>query len=289
MANYDTRRVLDYRFGQLSASVTALDTTLQSTAFATLASDLTAEKYVPLVLADDALGLYEIVWVTGHSAASQSVTVVRGREGSTARGWASGTLWRIAPTIRDVQGTVATRGALPGDAHIGMRMMIEDEDAIVTRVTAGWERSTSRPFGHMGRTAGFQTIASATNGAYIQMDAAQDLAGGMTFDNATDALVVPIAGRYRILIRGYFTGGSAYDCFAQATVNSTATPPTPSDTLGTGALLYKQSTGDIMVHGQASARLAAGDKVRLWQSTLQNAWGTTGYNGAWLEVEYVGA
>jgi hypothetical protein len=292
LANYDTRRVLDYRFGQLSASVTALDTTVQSAAFASLASDLSAEKYIPIIIADDALGLYEVVWLTAHSASSQSVTVVRGRESSTARAWASGTLWRVAPTIRDVQGTVATRGALPTDAHVGMRVMVEDEDAIVTRVSSGWERTTSRPFGHVGRTAGFQTIAQATNGAYVQFDTAQELIGGMTLDNATDALVVPIAGQYRITVHGYFTGSTGYMAQAEATINSTATPPaftTGGPTAGARAQAWKETTADLVASGTVTRRLAANDKIRLWHATPESTYGGDGYNGAWLEVEYVSA
>jgi hypothetical protein len=293
LANYDTRRVLDYRFGQLSASVTALDTTLQSAAFATLASDLSAEKYIPIIIADDALGLYEVVWLTAHSASSQSVTVVRGREGSTARAWASGALWRVAPTIRDVLGTVSTRGALPTDAHVGHRAMIEDEDAVVTRTNDGWERSTSRPFGHVGRTAGFQTIGQSVNGAYVQFDTAQELLGGMTLDNATDALVVPLAGRYRITVHGYFTGTTVSTmCLVEATINSTATPPSfgsGGPAAGARCSGWKGTPSDFVINGAVIRRLAAGDKVRLWHATPDSTFGNDGYNGAWLEVEYVGA
>jgi hypothetical protein len=57
--------------------------------------------------------------------------------------------------------------------------------------------STTAPFGHMGRTGGFQAIGG--NDVGVVMAGAQRLVGGMTFEAASAGrLVVPIAGRYMI-------------------------------------------------------------------------------------------
>lgn len=285
MANYDQRAVLDYRFGQLSGGVTSLDTTLASTAFVSLPSDLTVTKYMPIVLADDSLGLYEVVWVTAHSGGSQSVTVLRGREGSSARAWAAGTTWRVAPLTRDTV-SVLTRATLPADPHIGMRAFLTDENRLVEKVTGGW-KAVEAPFGHVGCVDGFQPITGG-NGAYMTFSAAQELLGGMTFSNTDDALVVPIAGLYDIHVKCYVSGGSNYGSSGGATINSVALPPGAAE-IGAITAFYKWDGADYVHHGNVRRRLAAGDKIRLWQGAPQGStWGITGYNGAFLEVLYVG-
>jgi len=142
MANYDQRSPLDFRFGQLSGGVTSLDTTLTSASFATLPSDLSVTKYMPLTLADDSTGVFETVWITGHASGSSAVTVIRAREGTTARAWAQGAAWRCAPTVRDGLSTL-TRAALPSDAHLGMRAILTDEGQVVEKGPSGW----MTPFG----------------------------------------------------------------------------------------------------------------------------------------------
>ena len=170
---YEIRQTLDYRFGQLSAGATALDTTLQSPAFAGLPSDLSTTKYLPIVIADDTAGTYEVVWVTGHAASSTSVTVVRGREGSTARGWSAGATWRHAPTSRDVVSSY-TRATLPADAHLGMRAAVSDEGGqVVERVLGGgWVT----PFGY-----GYRRLSrwSQSNGG-LANSSSQAVVSGMT-------------------------------------------------------------------------------------------------------------
>ncbi|WP_295819202.1 hypothetical protein [uncultured Deinococcus sp.] len=142
MASYDQRVLLDYRYGNLSGGVNAFATTLVSDQFATLPSDLSTTKYLPLVLADDSQKLYEVVWVVGHSAGSTTITVIRGREGSSAQAWGAGALWRAAPTARDYLVPYATRAALPVDAHLGMRAEIIADGTIVVKTPSGWTDET---------------------------------------------------------------------------------------------------------------------------------------------------
>lgn len=287
MANYDQRQALDYKFGQLTAGVTSLDTTLTSPDFASLPSDLTTTKYVPITLADDGARLYETAWVTAHAAGSSAVTVVRGREGSTAKAWAAGAAWRCAPTLRDVV-TVLTRASLPGDPHLGMRAFLIDENRTVERVAGGW-KAIEAPFGHAGVTDGFQAIA-AGGGVITVLSAAQELLAGMTFSNVDDALVVPIAGLYEIHTKGYASGPSGFAAAVEATINSTGIDPAAAYAAGAITRYYKFDAADYIAHGFTRRRLAANDKVRLVQTATaaSSTWGTTGYNGAALEVLYVG-
>lgn len=287
MANYDIRCPIDDKFGQLTAGVTSLDTTLTSPDFASLPSDLSVTKYVPATLVDDAARLYETVWITGHAAGSSAVTVVRGREGTTARAWAAASVWKCAPTVRDVIGSW-TRGTLPGDAHLGMRAQLTDESGrIVEKTAVGWKASEA-PFGHAGVTAGFVAVNSGT-GIYVPLTTAQELAGGMTL-NGSNGLVVPIAGRYQITFKGYATGGSNFTCYADASINDTSLPPSTS-LAGARVQWWKPDAGDYSAIGTVQRRLAAGDIIRLWHQFTQanSTYGTTGYNGAFLEVMYVAA
>lgn len=133
---YEYRSGVDYFFGTLSAAAAVSDTTLSAAAFAALPSTYSTGTYLPLVLHDPALGLYELVWVTAHTAASTSVTVVRGRQSTTARAWPSGTQVVNAPTIRDTTLPLA-RASLPTDAHVGMRVPVSDEGVTVERLVSG--------------------------------------------------------------------------------------------------------------------------------------------------------
>lgn len=278
MANYDQRLLLDNRFGQLSGGVVASATTLTSPDFASLPSDLSATRYLPIVLADDSAKAYEVVWATGHVEGSSNLTVIRGREGSTAKQWLTGTAWRHAATARDGITTVATRSALPTDAHLGMKVMIRDENRAVEKTTAGW-RATETIFGHAGRTSGTQSASGVT---LLGVAAAQDMQGGVTFANG--ALVVPIAGRYLVTIRGVATGSTAGRYTANAYVNGS---------LRTDGPALQAFKGDTSDYGQTSSTvmsLAAGDSLtqRFTQASGNAAFGATGYDGAWIEALYVG-
>lgn len=140
--SYELRRPYFNLSGTLTNGCTALDTSLASTVFTTLPTDYSTGSYLPLVLANDTQGKSEIVWVTGHSSAAASVTVVRGREGASAQAFSAGDVVRCSPTVRDVQSSVTTRSALPGDAHYGMRVLILDEAQVVERTSAGWDDSS---------------------------------------------------------------------------------------------------------------------------------------------------
>lgn len=273
MANYDQRLLIDNRFGQLAGGVVANATVLASADFASLPSDLSLTRYLPIVLADDSAKVYEVVWATGHVEGSQNLTVIRGREGSSARQWGSGTAWRHAATARDGIPTVASRAALPGDAHLGLRVMIRDENRIVEKVPAGW-RATDAIFGHMGRTAGIQSGTGTT-----VMTTAQRLQGGMAVSGG--GLQAPIPGSYQVTLRSYATGGTApYRWTAAMRVNGNAPAQGPA------VQSVKYDGGDYSAIASAVMDLAAGDVLTLSQSAATA--GTNGFDGAWIEALYLG-
>jgi hypothetical protein len=136
MAN-EYRDILDYFFGQLSAAASISDTTISCTDFAGLGTAYSTTRVLPLVLHDPALKVKEVVWVTAHTASATSVTVVRAKEGTTARAWGAGTQVLCAPTVRDGL-PVVTRATLPSDANWGARFSLSDEGVVVERAGASW-------------------------------------------------------------------------------------------------------------------------------------------------------
>lgn len=211
MATYDQRVQIDFRFGQLSGGVDSLATSLSSPAFAALPSDLSTTRYLPITLADDSQSLYEVVWITGHAAGSQAVTVVRGREGSSARTWGSGTVWRHGPTARDAIPTYATRAALPTDGHLGMKAAIQNEaGAVVEKTPTGW---SDRPGG--GRKHGWRQLAAAPT-----PNAAPAAITGWTPDAGNPTIATMSAGQLLLNRPGIWS--LTYMVYSDATVASSA-------------------------------------------------------------------
>lgn len=135
---FEQRATRDYFSTALLSAATAASTTMQSVDFVGLDTDYgTNGKYLPLVLHDDTLGVYEVVWVTAHASNSNTVTVVRGKEGTTALAWGAGTRVEAAPTSYDIL-LARTAGTLPSDAAIGTRVNRGDKKDSVVRVNNGW-------------------------------------------------------------------------------------------------------------------------------------------------------
>lgn len=136
------RMPTDYQFGQLSVAAAIGDTTIQSNAFANLPTNQTTTAVTPLVLHNPAAGTHEVVWVTAHTAAATSVTALRGKEGSSAQAWPSGTQWICAPTAARDGLSAYNAAALTAmtDQHVGMRAL-ETDTSIVKEWTygGGWQ------------------------------------------------------------------------------------------------------------------------------------------------------
>lgn len=73
--------------------------TMNSAELASLPA-VTSSQYAAIVL-DPLSTNPEIVWVTAHTASATSATIVRGREGTSARQHNVGTRWSHAPTLYD--------------------------------------------------------------------------------------------------------------------------------------------------------------------------------------------
>lgn len=151
-----------------------------------------------------------------------------------------------------------------------------------TRLNDLWAKAltTDVPYGHAGRTAGFQTIGAAD--VAVGLDVAQRLAGGMTFETAASGrFVIPKSGQYWIITRIYATGGTGYASRGGAYVNSVKIA-------GSDVKFWKGDASDFYNFGISRFYFNAGDKVGLGMDSPAGAstWGTDGYNGSWLELWY---
>lgn len=163
----------------------------------------------------------------------------------------------------------------PPNGPLAFQNLANDTEAAITTI----------PFGHIGRTAGFQAISG--NGSYPTM-VSQILKGGMTF--SSNGLVVPKNGLYQLTLKGYFTGGGTYSCEMAATINSAIVPVGGGDSFNAlGNLVgWKGGAQDYSFWSVGHRQLTAGDTIRLWmKSPADSTWGTNGYNGSYLEVRYV--
>lgn len=155
-----------------------------------------------------------------------------------------------------------------------------DEGDLIWRPAMG-----NAPFGHLGRTSGSQS--TNTTAVTVQMDAAQELRGGMTFDNATDSLVIPLTGLYRVTVKLYTTGSATgkHTCSISKVGSGGATIP------GCAVQVNKSDTTDWFGDTTVTTPLTAGDKLYMAaaSTSASNTWGTNGYDGTFLEVQYVGA
>ncbi|ALY09277.1 hypothetical protein FDG92_gp05 [Arthrobacter phage Jasmine] len=147
------------------------------------------------------------------------------------------------------------------DAAVGNRLRLDD------------------PFGHIGRTAGFQTINGVDVGVIIT--AAQELRGMVFETSSAGRLVIPKTGKYEIRTKIYATGGAAAKFGGGAFVNSVPI-------VGTTSVSWKGDTNDYITHTTVTYDLNENDRIGLGMTFTSSTWGTDGYNGSWLEVKYVG-
>lgn len=141
----------------------------------------------------------------------------------------------------------------------------------------------TKPLAHAGSTDSFQ---GNNAGAYTVFSTAQVLRGGITFDNANDALVVPRGGLYRVSAKAYFTGGTAYQGQVFVVKNSAVNPPPNANTI-LGSFTWKPDASDYQTFVSDLVVLAANDVIRHWTKGSSSTWGTDGYNGSYLELEFM--
>jgi hypothetical protein len=151
---YEIRGARDYFWTALDEPVAIASPTITSDSFVSLPTTYSTTSYLPLILHEPATARHEVVWVVAHIAGSRSLTVVRGREGTSAQDWSAGTQVACGPTgARDGLGVYPSTG-LPTDPHVGERVVLSDKSQAVEYTPySGWQASvgSARP-GDFGLT-----------------------------------------------------------------------------------------------------------------------------------------
>lgn len=170
----------------------------------------------------------------------------------------------------------------------GLRIVALDRPGTPVMVYSGgkWQPETPMPaFGHAGMTGAFQNVSSP-DWTTLKIDAAQELVGGVTFDAAAKALVVPASGRYQIVARYYATGtGGGNGVFGRVMYNRNGTV---AEVEGSYASFWKGNGNDFINVSTLTRNFQTGDKIFMQMVYASSSWGTTGYNGSWLELLYIG-
>lgn len=231
---YEFRYTADFIYGTLTAPVAVSDTTISSAEFIPFSNTFTTTTYVPIVLLNPTARIHEKVWIVAHSAASETVTVVRGRELTSAQEWPTGTQWIIAPTIQDGQQR-ATNASPPADPHVGMRAMYYEnsESREYTRFQ-GWLGATRTNAADMGRA----TDGITTHTAHYMPQLKFWTASGTTNASGILASTIPNGGFATRLVAAVATRYGSTTGFV-ATVENTSTKTTINilaSNTGTGAV-----------------------------------------------------
>jgi hypothetical protein len=102
----------DYVFGTTDVALTVGGTSLSSPNLTRLPAVATGDV-AALTLHNATTAVYEVVWVTAHTAGATTATILRGQESSTAAAWPSGTTWLHGPTRYDWQIAAPNTAAMP--------------------------------------------------------------------------------------------------------------------------------------------------------------------------------
>ena len=179
---------------------------------------------------------------------------------------------------RDLLETIAPGGVLPD----GTTVVRTDIAGCPSETWDGTKWHPSRGtliLGHMGKTDGNQVISGTTAVAF---NGAQVLRGGVTFSDAQESLLIPNTGLYRVTVGARFGGSGTGMCIAEVWKNANVN--TGLQTRG-----YKDAAGEPFPSVSGTIQLTAGDNLFVVvYGPAQYVYGANGYNGTFLEVEYVG-
>jgi hypothetical protein len=244
---YEFRNNIDFQFGTLTSAVAISDTTLSSAEFTGLATGYSTGNYFPIIMLNPSAKTHEKAWIVGHSSASADVTVVRGRESTSAQAWPSGTQWVSGPTIRD--GLMpSTAASPPSDPHVGQRAVYLDTSVVVERTIAqGWMGSVRANAADMGRAIDGTTSHTAGRVPHMKMWTAT----GTTTAGGFLAVTIPNGGFATRLLSVVVTryGTSTPVIFTLATTTTITTLQILCTEIGGGPAASTSTTVCILATG----------------------------------------
>lgn len=127
--------------------LTSSATTLTSAGLAALPAVGSTEQAAIVLDPDGVFGAPEIAWVTAHTAAATTATIVRAREGSTARQHDRDVPWEHGPTPWDHSPALTKAGAVtdadfPHAPPDGTQALDTTNNRLYVRIATVWRYST---------------------------------------------------------------------------------------------------------------------------------------------------
>jgi hypothetical protein len=188
--------------------LTNVATTVNSAAFANLPA-VTATSHLPIILDPLAsAGAPEIVYITAHTAAATSATVVRGQEGTSARQHATGMTWRHAALVSDYDSVLGYAQAV---ANQGTFTAETDLTGLAVTVTVPYAQHRIRITGSIYCSS---SVANDVMGMFIKEGATylQEAGSGSPTLNAVtierSVAIVPTVGSHTYKLSAQRFGGT---------------------------------------------------------------------------------
>lgn len=147
--------------------------------------------------------------------------------------------------------------------------MADDVDEALTSLKT---EVTRRVFAHAGKTNGTQSMS----GGAVATVSLQVSEGGFTLVN--NALVIPETAVYRVAAQCYFTGTLQATAVGHIRRNGNSFITTRS---------YKESGQDVSGFVSVIVLLNAGDRMDIWSNFGNATFGSTGYDGLFIEAEKI--
>jgi hypothetical protein len=222
----------------LASTVSDSATTVTIDGGGSLFPAITSPEFSRAVL-QDANGI-EVVRITAHTANSDSFTVTRGQEGTTARSFATGSVFGIRMTAADGD-TFVAKVSGPGSA--------------TDSALAAFDGTTGKLVKNANLTANNVLLGNGTGAPQV---VAPGTTGNVLTSNGTTWVSGAPAGGGATISNDTSTATNVYPLFADATSGTPTTIYTSN-----AKLLYKPSTGEF----QAPA-LVATNGILLHSTTI---------------------
>jgi hypothetical protein len=199
--------------GTLSVALLSTDTTMSSAGLANLPA-ITASNHAVLICEN------EIMWVTAHTAAATTATILRGQEGTTAAAHALNTAWVHGPVASDFDAVLGYTQVTANQTPITTEVALTGLSLTVTvpyaqhrvRITAQGKGSSSN--------IGDRIIVSIKEGATYLFDGVLDfyepVANGVSAFSGS-VVIVPTAGTHTYNLTARVIAGAGTMTFQAGT------------------------------------------------------------------------
>jgi hypothetical protein len=247
-----TRLRMDFTEGNVDTLLGASDVTMHSIALAAMPVVAGVDTLAIILDPDGTNGLPEIVWVTAHTAAATTATILRHQESTAARIHPAGEFWTHGPTAMDFDMATGILFGTPGASAVG---------DVIAAGTSGLGTQADHVHGREGfGTPGSSTVGDvAANGSALTVAHSDHVHGREAWGLAGDV--------------GTETFGAAAAAGASGKVSDAGhIHPMPAGVVrATQTLADPGQTGDVNLVFTGLNRSASGGSEGVFRGEAQSA------------------